>query len=63
MVTLLRVLLVLQEKVFVRAIGGERDGSDSESWETGLESVPPGEGAGVAPCLTVLRVVSSLFVG
>lgn len=44
---------ILHEKVLIRAVSGERDGGYPETGEGGLESVPSGERAGVAPCLAV----------
>jgi hypothetical protein len=46
------VVLVLEEQVLVCAVGSESDGCDAETGEEALETVPPGEGASVAPGLT-----------
>lgn len=53
MVVLNMVLLVFEEEVFVCAITGESDGSNTQAGEETLETVPSGEGAGVPPDLTV----------
>jgi len=50
------VVVVLEEKVLVGAVGGEGDGRDAESREGALESVPAGEDACVAPCFSVMGV-------
>lgn len=46
------VVVILQEKVLICAVGSEGNGSDSETGEKTLEAVPAGKGTGVAPSLT-----------
>lgn len=46
------VVVILQEKVLICAVGSEGNGSDSETGEKTLEAVPAGKGTGVAPNLT-----------
>jgi hypothetical protein len=43
---------VLQEKVFICAVGSESDSSDAEAREQALEAVEAAEGAVIPPCLT-----------
>jgi hypothetical protein len=50
MMSLTMVMLILEEKVLVRAVTGERDASDPEAREDTLEAVEAAEGAGVSPC-------------
>ena len=50
------VVLILQEEVFVGAVGSEGNGRDAQAREEALEPVPPGERASVAPSLTKKEV-------
>lgn len=49
------VVVILQEEVLVCAVGSEGNGRDAQTGEETLETVPPAEGAGIAPGLTVGR--------
>ena len=46
------MMVVLEKEVLVRAVTGERDGSDSKAREDALEAIETGEGAGVPPYFT-----------
>lgn len=52
----LAVVLLLQEVMFVHAVGRKRRSADAESGESTFEPVPPGEDSLVPPCLSALRV-------
>jgi len=47
------MVVILQEEVLVCAVGSEGDGGNAQSGKETLEAVPPAEGTGIAPCLTV----------
>ncbi len=47
------VMLVLEKKVFVAAVDGERDRRNAQARESSLEPIPSRERSGVSPCLTV----------
>lgn len=51
--TLAMVMLVLQEKMFVRAVSGKSNASDTKAREEASEAVKTAEGAGVSPCFAV----------
>lgn len=55
MVTVVVVVVILQEEVLVCAVGSEGDGSDAQTGEEALEAVPPGERASIAPGLTIVH--------
>lgn len=44
-------VLLVQEKVLVRAVAGKRNGGNAQAGEARLEAVPAGEDALVPPCL------------
>lgn len=48
------VVVILQEEMFVCAVGSEGDGCDAQTGEETLEAVPPGERASIAPGLAVM---------
>lgn len=50
------VVVIFHEEVLVCAVGSEGDGRDAQTGEETLETVPAGEGTGVAPSLTVRRI-------
>lgn len=46
------VVCVLEEKLLGHNVDGECARGNPEARERALESIPPGEGTGVSPCLT-----------
>ena len=52
LMTVVMVVLVLQEQVLVGAVGRECDSGDAQAREETLEAIPAGEGTSVPPSFT-----------
>lgn len=56
------VVFILDEKVLVEAVSGERDGSGAQTGQGALESVPSGKGADVSPCLAARAMLVAIAI-
>lgn len=54
LVVALAVVVILEEEMLVGAVGSESDGSDTQTGEKALETVPSAKGARITPGLTVV---------